>query len=74
MPKIEIETCSKTPNFDALEAVAKTMRENYLDRTYLRERELTVSTGRKLRVVELDKNTDGICDCRYTVTLVHNAE
>jgi hypothetical protein len=73
MPKIIIETCNMTPNFDALEAVAKTMMANYVQRDYMKERDVRVSTGRNLRVLEHEKPEGGPCDCRYSVTLVPNS-
>lgn len=77
MPKIEIETCSKTPNYCALEAIAMTITQNYTLRfstPYRHESVVTVTSGRVLKVVEApyeyDKNAKSPCESKYKVTLV----
>lgn len=74
MPRIEIETCNKTPNYCALEAVAKSMRLNYTRRKlreYQHEQIITVESGRVLKVTEtpMDVNETPTCDCKYRVEL-----
>ena len=75
MPKIEIETCSKTPNYCAIEAVAKAMRDNYTkrkNREYQHESIIKVESGRTLKVVEepADLYADSPCSCKYRVEKV----
>ncbi len=74
MPKIEIETCQKTPNYCALEAIAKAMRNNYTQRKsrgYQYESIIKVESGRTLKVTEAPTNADSyseaLCDCKYSV-------
>lgn len=74
MPKIEIETCSKTPNYCALEAVAKFIRNNYtqrLHRSYQHKQLITVESGRKLFVKEtpMGVNAKPTCDCKFSVSV-----
>ena len=72
MPKIEIDTCSKTPSYCALEAIAKAMRNNYTQRKsrdYQYESIIKVESGRTLKVTEtpMDVNAEPTCDCKYRV-------
>ncbi len=72
MQKIEIETCKKTPNYCALEAVAKAMRNNYTQRksrSYQYESIIKVESGRTLKVTEApaDSFDKKMCDCKYSV-------
>ena len=72
MPKIEIDTCSATPNYCALEAIILAMRSNYsqrLNRDYKHETVITVESGRELRVIEtpLEMSSKSLCDCKYRV-------
>lgn len=77
MPKIEVETCSKTPNYCALEAITKAMLQNYtqrFSRNYQHESIVTVTSGRVLKVVETpyenDESASSPCDSKYKVTLI----
>ncbi len=77
MPKIEIETCQNTPNYCALEAVAKTMRNNYTQRksrNYQYESIIKVESGRMLKVTEARTDEDSYgearCGCKYSVESV----
>ncbi len=75
VPKIEIETCQKTPNYCALEAVAKAMRNNYTQRKsrdYQYESVIKVESGRTLKVTEAPADSFGkeVCDCKYSVESV----
>lgn len=76
MPKIEIETCSMTPNFCALEAITKAMQQNYIrcknGGKYQHETIINVISGRTLRVVETpaDFEADSPCSCKYKVEIV----
>lgn len=79
MPKIEIETCSKTPNSCALEAVQKAMLDNYTKRKirdYQHESIVKVESGRVLKVVEepCDQGAKSPCSCRYKVTKLDAGE
>jgi len=72
MPKIEIETCSLTPNYCALEAVAGAMINNYTkrkQRDYQYESIIKVESGRTLKVIEtpMDINAKPTCSCKYRV-------
>ena len=72
MPKIEIDTCSATPNYCALEAITKAMKANYsqrLSRDYKHESVITVESGRVLKVIEtpLDMSSNSLCSCKYRV-------
>jgi len=74
MSKIEIETGSKTPNYCALEAVAKFILNNYtkrFQRPYQHTQLITVSSNRRLVVKEtpIDINTKPTCDSRFSVSL-----
>lgn len=75
MPKIEIETCQLTPNYCALEAVAKAMRNNYTQRNqreYRHENTIKVESGRTLKVTEMpcDFDAESPCSCKYKVEKV----
>ncbi len=77
MSKIEIETCQKTPNYCALEAIAKAMRNNYTrrkSRNYQYESIIKVESGRMLKVTEArtdeDSYSEALCDCKYSVESV----
>ena len=75
MPKIEIETCQLTPNYCALEAVAKAMRNNYTQRkqrNYQHETVIKVESGRTLKVTETpaDLDAESPCSCKYRVEKV----
>ena len=68
MPNIVVNTCELTPNFDALEAVAKHMLTNR-KKEYLYSREIAVLSGRILIVNERHiKQDDFSCDCSFQVT------
>lgn len=69
MPEITITTCPLTPNYDALEAVAKLMLRNYKGRCPAKTRDITVDSGRNLRVKELPiGNKKSLCSCNFTVS------
>lgn len=75
MPKIEIDTCPKTPNYCALEAIARAMRNNYTQRksrSYQHESVIKVESGRTLKVTEdpADLHAESPCSCKYKVELV----
>jgi hypothetical protein len=75
MPKIEIKTCDKTPNYCALEAIARAMRNNYTkrkNREYQYESIIKVESGRTLKVTEIprDLHADSPCSCKYKVEKV----
>ena len=75
MPKIEIDTCPRTPSYCALEAIAKAMRNNYTQRKsrdYQYESIIKVESGRTLKVIEtpMDVNAKPACDCKYRVEKV----
>lgn len=74
MPKIEIETCKRTPNYCALEAIAIAMNDNYTKRKirdYKYESIAKVKSGRTLKVVETkpELREGGLCSCKYSVEL-----
>lgn len=68
MLNIIINTCGQTPNYDAVEAVAKFMLKNR-QQDYSYDREVTVLSGRVLAVSErhTDEDKNG-CDCSFQVT------
>ena len=75
MPKIEIETCQHTPNYCALEAIAKAMRNNYTQRKsrgYQHESIVKVESGRTLKLIEepADLNAESPCSCKFRVETV----
>jgi hypothetical protein len=71
LPTIKIKTDRFTPNYCALEAVGIWMLENYTERNHLTVREITVKSGRTLRVRELaDKKGMSVCSCSFSVTRV----
>jgi hypothetical protein len=79
MPKIEIETCSRTPNYCALEAIARVIRNNYTQRKsrkYLHENIIKVESGRVLKVTEepADLNAESPCSCKFKVEKVDEAK
>ena len=65
MSDINITTCKNCSNYDALEAVARWMRENYIERNYKRERQVAVESGRILKVSEV-KRDDELTSCNAT--------
>ena len=72
MSQIIINTCSLTPNIDALEGIVKFIRDNYSMRksiSYRNTMVIKVSTGRKLRVTEKEHPNDdcGLCDALFEV-------
>jgi len=72
MPKIEIETCSKTPTLCALEAITKVIRQNYTQRKsrhYQYENIIKVESGRILKVMETpgDIHAESPCSCKFKV-------
>jgi hypothetical protein len=74
MSKIEIEACSKTPNFCALEAVARAIKANYTNRknkVYQHENIIRVESGRILKVTETpaDLHAEKLGDCKFKVEL-----
>mgnify|MGYP003646688366 CR=1 FL=1 len=74
MAKIEINACSKTPIFCAIEAVARAMRANYSNRKnkfYQHENIIRVESGRILKVTEtpVDLNAENLSDCKFKVEL-----
>jgi len=76
MPKIEIETCELTPNYCALEAVARAMKDNFTKRNirkYQHESVVKVESGRTLKVTETpaDFNQKPLCSCKYKVEFVN---
>ncbi len=71
MPNIIIKTCTRTPNYDALEAVAKCMRLNYLRREKVSPRQVRVESKRTIQVTELPASeSDSLCSCSFEVVLV----
>lgn len=74
MPTIKIESCSKTPNYCALEAIAKAMRNNQLTGEYQHEQTIKVESGRVLKVTERPMDVDcPTCDCEYKVERINAA-
>ena len=70
MSKIEIDTCQDTPNYCALEAVARAMRDNYTQRKcrdYQYQSVIEVESGRTLKVTE---SLVSSCICKYRVEAV----
>ncbi|MCK5020625.1 MAG: hypothetical protein KAS32_26635 [Candidatus Peribacteraceae bacterium] len=72
MSKIVIDTCLKTPNYCALEAVAEWMRANYTSRDYKKSRDIVVESGRKIKVTELPckKGDKHVCDGNFYVKAI----
>lgn len=72
MPKIQIETCEKTPNLCALEAVTSHIKTNYEQRgksKYKFESTIVVSSGRVVIVEEEvpNRNSESMCNSRFIV-------
>ena len=72
MPRIQIETCEKTPNLCALEAVTAHIKSNYEKRgksKYKFESTIVVSSGRVLIVEEElpNSNSESMCNSRFSV-------
>lgn len=73
MPTINIKSCEKTPNYDALEAIAKWMRLNYMERSHHESRVIKVESGREINVKEVARSTLDIespCSCEFEVEIV----
>lgn len=67
MPNITINTCDKTPNIDALEAIQKFILRNYLSRDYQKTRAMTVKSSRVISVTENNITDKGSpCDASFT--------
>lgn len=68
MPEILIENCDRTSNYDALEAVARFMRLNYVQRQALGTRKIKVESGRIVKVCEMPKDeSKSVCSCHFKV-------
>ena len=72
MPKIKIETCQHTSNYDALEAIMLTMKMNYTNRKvhgYSLENTVKVTNGKTYKVNESTSGIDSEspCSCQYSV-------
>lgn len=71
MPEIIINTCELTPNYCALEAIAKFMRLNYTARDTYSSRTIKVESGRVLKVEELPHDdSKSFCSCSFKVSKV----
>ena len=76
MPTITIKNCNETPNYDALEAVAKWMRRNYTERAYHESRVIKVESGRDIYVKEIkleDLDDESVCNCEFEVVKLANS-
>ena len=71
MPKLIIETCERTPNVCAIEAISMFMFNSR--NGYMKEQELTVKSGRRLKVQESDFEPycESPCSCTFTVTNIN---
>lgn len=67
MSRIVIESGGNTSNHDSLEAVTIWMFKNVSTRDYQKTRRVTVASGRRLKVTELEQETDGLCDGKFLV-------
>ena len=68
MTNIVVNSCERTPAFDALEAVTKFILVNRRESNYLHTRDIAVMSGRIITVSERYKEQDKFgCDCSFQV-------
>ena len=72
MPNIIINTCSRTSNHDAIQAVSAFMLYNWNSKpSYSYDRDVSVKSGAIIRVSEKKpENNELSCDCSFQVTNV----
>lgn len=70
MTDIKINSCDKTPNYDALEAVGAWMMKNIQSRNYKESRTIKVKSGRTIKVTEIEKDKgSSLCSCNFVVEI-----
>lgn len=79
MAIITIQACERTPNYDALEAVAKHIMRNKnnvaLDRPYVMQQEIKVSSGLIIDVREHDfTEQENQVDAFFSLVMVDRAK
>lgn len=68
MPEINIKSCDKTSNYDALSAIIRFMSFNTIAKNYLDTRKIVVSPEVLIEVRELDHDDlKSICSCSFEV-------
>jgi hypothetical protein len=71
MVQINITHDGSSSNYDTLEAIGRWMLNNYGERDYKKSRVITVKSGKKLKVNEVEKPVDNsACSCSFNVETV----
>jgi len=68
MPRIDINSCHKVSNHDALRAVVKFMDLNYAAKNYKCSRDVSLGDGKVIQVIESPSfDSSSPCSCSFEV-------